>query len=106
MFEQAIADSPNIKECRSKENEDELPESFDWRAEHPTCVKDAPLSDQECPANYLLSTLSAVEDRLCDKMGRHFKLDPTEVLDCDKGNKSCEGGYVTKVLDWGRAMGC
>lgn len=105
MFEQAIADSPNIKECRSKESEDELPESFDWRSEHPTCVKDVSLSDQECPANYLLATISAVEDRLCDKLGRHINLEHSEVLECDKGNKGCEGGYVTKALDWGRAMG-
>lgn len=78
---------------------------YDWRSEHADCQKDAPLSDQDCPANYVLATQSAVEDRLCKTLGRQINLSSDEVTDCDKGNKGCDGGYVTKVLDWGRAMG-
>jgi hypothetical protein len=40
LFEQGLADNPNIDPCKSGqvETEEEIPESFDWRLLYPDCV--------------------------------------------------------------------
>ena len=33
------------------------------------------------------------------------RLSAQEVLDCDKTSESCKGGYVNRVLSWGKRRG-
>lgn len=33
------------------------------------------------------------------------RLSPQEVLDCDKTSNGCKGGYVNRVLSWGKRRG-
>ena len=66
LFEQGLSDNPNLDACKSKGNKNlEIPESFDWREENPQCVAEPPTITQDCYASYVLSTLSAAEDRIC-----------------------------------------
>jgi len=58
-----------------------------------------------CSASYAMSTLSAVEDRICMANNKTIKLSTQEILDCDDNQFGCEGGYVNKVLTWGRKKG-
>jgi hypothetical protein len=66
LFETGLSDANNIETCKSTHTMMELPESYDWREENPTCVQDPPSVSQDCAAgSYILSVLSAAEDRIC-----------------------------------------
>ena len=84
----------------------ELPESYDWREENPTCVQEARSVSQDCPASsYILSVLSAAEDRICQQGKlQPVRLSSQELIDCDN-NSSCSRGTVNKVLNWGKRKG-
>ena len=102
----SLADSPNIAPCKTKDaSPDEiLPESFDWRAQFPHCVQ-TPVSQGNCSASYALATTSMVADRICQQSNTTVTLSAQEVIDCDKGNYGCDGGYVSRALSWGKRKG-
>jgi cathepsin B len=52
-----------------------------------------------------MSALSMVADRICQQSNRTVELSTQEILSCDKGNYGCEGGYVTRALNWGKRKG-
>jgi len=52
-----------------------------------------------------MSTLSVVEDRICMQSKQTVRLSSQEILDCDANNYGCSGGYVNKVLQYGRNKG-
>jgi cathepsin L len=58
-----------------------------------------------CSSGYAFTTLSAAEDRICTSSGEKVKLAAQEILDCDVNNFGCTGGYVNKVLQFGRSKG-
>lgn len=96
----------NLEPCKSAQNLDIIiPESFDWREENPSCVQESPRVSKECSSSYILSTLSAAEDRIC-KQGKKetVRLASQELIDCDK-NSECARGTVNKVLTWGKRRG-
>lgn len=66
LFETGLSDNSNLDSCKSGENQDLIiPESFDWREEHPECTQDVPAVSRNCSAGYIHSTLSAAQDRIC-----------------------------------------
>ena len=119
MFMSAISDTNNIGHCKTSKKVDEkvqgefeemdiqLPESYDWREAFPQCVQ--PVMDVgeklNCSSSYIMATLSAVEDRICMANNKTIKLSTQEIIDCDENQFGCEGGYVNKVLQWGRKKG-
>lgn len=46
-----------------------------------------------------------VADRICQQSNRTVQLSAQEIIDCDKSNYGCEGGYVTRTLNWGKRKG-
>lgn len=54
LFETGLSDNPNIEPCKSAANPELIvPESYDWREEHPECVQ-TPLSvTRNCTASYV-----------------------------------------------------
>lgn len=68
----------------------DIPEEYDWRKEYPHCVL-PPMSvgNHNCSASYAVSTLSAIQDRICmsrtekDLEDRKTRLSVQELLDCD-----------------------
>ena len=47
-----------------------------------------------------------VQDRICQQSkSTPVRLSAQEIIDCDKGNYGCEGGYVTRALSWGKRKG-
>lgn len=108
LFEQGLSDTQQLEPCRSAQREDIIvPEAFDWRELHPECAREsANQIDKECPASYVETALSAVEDRVCaGSKGERVKLSRAEVLDCDKSSKACKGGTVNRPLTWGKRKG-
>lgn len=119
MFMSALSDTNNIGHCKTSKKVDEkiqgdfeemeiaLPESYDWRDAYPQCVQQVMNVGEKtnCSASYVMSTLSAVEDRICMANNKTIKLSTQEILDCDDNQYGCEGGMVNKVLQWGRKKG-
>lgn len=54
-----------------------------------------------------MATLGVVSDRICQnaQYKTPVKLSTQEILDCDKANYGCNGGYVTRTLNWGKRKG-
>jgi len=53
-----------------------------------------------------MAVLSTVEDHICMKNGNNtVRLSSQEVIDCDANSYGCSGGYVNKVLQFGRNKG-
>lgn len=60
---------------------------------------------RNCSSSYILTSLSAIEDRICQHSGEPMKLSAQEIIDCDKGNLGCSGGYTSRVYNWGKRKG-
>lgn len=120
MFMSALSDTNNIQHCKTAKKVDEkaqgedfvemdieIPESYDWREAYPQCVQ--PVMDigsqYNCSASYAMSALGSVEDRVCMATNKTIKLSSQEIINCDPNQFGCEGGYVNKVLQWGRKKG-
>ena len=110
LFEQGLADNPNIDPCKSgsPETEMEVPDSYDWRLVYPNCVQEPQTIPQNCSSSYIYSTLSATEDRICMKSegsSTKIQLSAQELIDCNLATNGCTGGQVNKVLSWGKRRG-
>jgi hypothetical protein len=92
-----------------EEEEIDLPESFDWREVYPQCVQPVQsiglAGATNCSASYAMATLSAAEDKICMNANSTVKLSVQEIIDCDVNSFGCEGGFINKVLKWGRTKG-
>lgn len=62
-------------------------------------------AETNCSASYVMSSLGVVEDRVCMVTNKTIKLSSQELINCDVNGSGCEGGYVNKVLTWGRKKG-
>lgn len=83
-----------------------IPESYDWREDHPSCVKEVRNIAQNCSSSYVHTALSAIEDRICSQgNGDQITLSAQEIIDCDQGNHGCRGGYTSRVFNWGKRKG-
>ena len=88
LFEQGLADNPNIDPCKSgsAETEMEVPDSYDWRLVYPNCVQEPQTIPQNCSSSYIYTTLSATEDRICmksDQASTKIQLSAQEIVDCN-----------------------
>ena len=52
-----------------------------------------------------MATLSAAEDKICMNANSTVRLSTQEIIDCDVNTFGCEGGFINKVLKWGRTKG-
>jgi len=46
-----------------------------------------------------------VEDRICQLSNEQVTLSSKEIIDCEVSSHGCEGGYVNRVLNWGKRKG-
>lgn len=49
--------------------------------------------------------MGVVQDRICQQSNHTVQLSAQEIINCDKSNYGCEGGYVTRALSWGKRKG-
>ena len=106
MFDVGISDTNQMDPCRSSTIEDmEIPLTYDFREAYPQCVKPVRTGSRDCSSQYVLASLSAVEDHICKDIGRPITLSDQEVIDCDKASFGCEGGMSNKVFNFGKRKG-
>ncbi len=105
LFKNALSDTNQISPCKTKEEtETIIPEKYDWREQHPDCVM--PVENQgNCSSSYISATLSTVSDRICATSNKQVPLSTHEILHCEKNSYGCEGGYPTRVLNYGKRKG-
>lgn len=118
MFTAALSDTNQNQPCKSSTNADPnapdaeqdiaVPDDYDWRKEYADCLQPV-LSigtDTNCSASYAMAVMSTVEDHICMKNGNtSVRLSSQEIIDCDSNSYGCSGGYVNKVLQFGRNKG-
>jgi cathepsin B len=105
LFQNSLSDTPNISPCKSKDDEETIiPEKYDWREQYPDCVQIAQ-NQGNCSSAYAMTTLSVVADRICQSAKKQVRLSTQELVSCDNSNYHCDGGYVNRVLNWGKRKG-
>ena len=116
MFASALSDTNNLGTCKTSRDLDpdtpdmeiDLPESYDWREAYPQCVQEPVTTnygDRNCSSSYAFATIGVVQDKICQATNKTVQLSIQEVIDCDQNQQGCEGGYVNKVLQWGKKKG-
>jgi cathepsin B len=103
-----LSDTGNLTPCKSKDNDDILPDSFDARNEWASCFEDyVALSQGKCSATHALTTVSVVADRICiaSESKKRVPLSTQDVLSCDVSNHGCDGGFANRVLNFGKKKG-
>jgi len=63
------------------------------------------VSQGNCSSTYVLVATSTVADRICQQVKKPVRLSAQEIITCDRANYHCDGGYVTRALNWGKRKG-
>jgi C1A family cysteine protease len=81
-----------------------IPDQYDWREQFPNCTQPV-FTQGNCSSTYATATLSVAQDRICTQSKQKVQLAAQEIISCDKNNYHCDGGYVNRVLNWGKRKG-
>ncbi|XP_049876781.1 procathepsin L-like [Pectinophora gossypiella] len=80
----------------------DLPDSFDWRDKNVvTRVKD----QGGCGSCWAFSTTGTIEGAYARKHSKLLSLSEQQLVDCDKGDKGCNGGLMTSALKYLESAG-
>ena len=86
------------------EEEDDAPESFDFRTQWPDCVGEI-RNQASCGSCWAFSGAVAFQQRLCIAGGDKVVLSPQDSVSCDKANLRCQGGYLSRTWNYYKTIG-
>ena len=83
-----------------------LPTNFDSRTQWPKCVHGI-LNQGQCGSCWSFGMTEALSDRFCiaSKGSINVVLSPEYVVDCDKTDYGCNGGYLTNAWNFAASTG-
>ena len=87
-----------------EEEEDDVPESFDFRTQWPDCVGEI-RNQASCGSCWAFSGAVAFQQRLCIAGGDKVVLSPQDSVSCDKANLGCQGGYLPRTWNYDKTTG-
>ena len=74
-----------------------LPDSVDWRSNN---VVNQVKDQGQCGSCYAFSAVQAIESAWAIKNGTLHSLSEQQIVDCDKVDSGCDGGYMDNVFNW------
>ncbi|KAK2952818.1 putative Cathepsin B [Blattamonas nauphoetae] len=78
-----------------------FPSTYDVRTLYPECVSlNTPLNQGACGSCWAFSTTSASADHLCINRHSNEQMAAEHQIQCDTSSDACNGGYVSKALDF------
>ncbi|CDW76850.1 cathepsin b [Stylonychia lemnae] len=89
------------KKLQSPMLQDIFPQSFDFREQHPTCLRE--IRDQlDCGACWAFSSSGMLADRICKATDGKVNLEfsPQDMVACSMDNYGCQGGYLMNSIDF------
>ena len=87
-----------------EEEEDDVPESFDFRTQWPDCIGEIRIQ-ASCGSCWAFSGAVAFQQRLCIAGGDKVVLSPQDSVSCDKANLGCQGGYLPRTWNYYKTTG-
>lgn len=76
-----------------------LPDEYDARKQYASCNIEAIRDQGSCGSCWAFGAVEALEDRICIHSGANASivLSPQYLVNCDKNNAGCSGGYLDQV---------
>ena len=76
--------------------DDDLPESFDWREEKPECFENRIRNQGSCGSCWAHAVSEVISDRVCIATEGESKpvFSPQQLVDCDLLDHGCHGGTM------------
>lgn len=76
----------------------DLPENFDWTLEKPHCESHSVVRDQgNCGSCWAFGAVEAAGARYCIATNKSVIFSPQDLVDCDRNDQGCNGGFVDNV---------
>jgi cathepsin C len=90
-----LSDNNNDPLSYSPQDEDPLPESWDWRNVSGVNYVSPPRDQGSCGSCYAMATIAAYESRIriMTKNKEQVILSPQDVISCSHYNQKCKGGF-------------
>ena len=96
---QYTKDLPTItKEELNLNEEEEIPENFDWELDRG--IKTKMKEQKDCGACYSFATVGLIQSQYLMKYGENISFSEQQIIDCDEYNNKCLGGNMKKAFTY------
>ena len=80
------------------EEEEELPENFDWELDRG--IKTKIKEQKDCGACYSFAAVGLIQSQYLMKYGENISFSEQQIIDCDEYNNKCLGGNMKKAFNY------
>ena len=82
----------------NEEEEEELPENFDWELDRG--IKTKIKEQKDCGACYSFAAVGLIQSQYLMKYGENISFSEQQIIDCDEYNNKCLGGNMKKAFNY------